>query len=146
MWPYLVYGMHLLAHLMPPVCWPLFRSDFLTLVVLVEVLGVGPDACPSSFAFSSSSSGNSKAIGTTGSWIGQELALVSFFKQDLLKKQCQIKWDCTTLSSWRRLFLWLLHGQMICSRPKHTQCFFTAATNFLTCPRKPKSLLTLGIL
>jgi hypothetical protein len=47
MWSYLVYRIHLVVNLVPLVLAPL-KSDFLPLVVLVEVLGVGPDACPSS--------------------------------------------------------------------------------------------------
>ena len=81
MWPYLGYDMHLLAHLVSPVL-ARFRPDIFSLVVLVEVVRVGTEACPSSAAFSSP--GNSKAIGTTGTWIGEERTLVSFFKQDPL--------------------------------------------------------------
>jgi hypothetical protein len=47
---------------------------------LVEELGVVPDACPSS----SPSLGYSKHIGTTGSYRGQEHALVSYLSEKLV--------------------------------------------------------------
>ena len=42
------------------------------------------------------------------------------------------------------LFLQLLHKEMVRSRPRLTQCFFAAATNFLAWCRKDISLSTLG--
>jgi len=76
MWPYLVHGMHVLAHLAPPVLAPL--QDILPLAIVVEEFRVGPDACPSS----SPSMGYSKQIGIT--LLIQKLALVLYLHDALV--------------------------------------------------------------